>query len=160
MNIHTDEQDLQILTKKSISERKNLLKLFSKLTLSQQKEVFNNQRTIFHKLKNQVSNDIDNSTLSIAAFIISIANFINSLNQTELNIINFKKSQKELKTQKLLTYWSVVKELKEKENISFRGISKFLKKSYKFKISYSLIYKVWIKIEEKEANLDSNIHLY
>lgn len=153
MTIHNDEKELQILTKKSFNERKSLLKLFSKLNLSQQKEVFNNQRKIFHKLKNQLSNDIDNSTLAIATLIIATDEFLKTTNDIKLNIIKFnnQKVHKNLKKQKLLTFWSVVKELKEKENMSFRDISKFLRKSHKFEISHSLIYKVWIEIEEKEA---------
>ena len=46
--------------------------------------------------------------------------------EIESHIYNELSSQKELKTQKLLTYCSVVKELKDKENISFRGISKLI----------------------------------
>jgi hypothetical protein len=148
-----EEKELQILTKKSSSERKRLLKLFSKLTLSQQKKVLEHQRSVFHKLKNQLSKNIDNTTLTLASLIIAIGDLINSLNSVEFNIIRFnnRKAQKEFKTQKLLTYWSIVKELKTQKNMSFREISDFLQKSYRQEFSYSLIHKIWVEIEKKEV---------
>ena len=148
-----EEKELQILTKKSNTERKRLLKLFSKLTLSQQKKILEHQRSVFHKLKNQPSKEIDNTALTLASLIIAIGDLINSLNSVEFNIIRFnnRKAQKEFKTQKLLTYWSIVKELKTQKNMSFREISDFLQKSYRQEFSYSLIHKIWVEIEKKEV---------
>lgn len=147
-----DEKELQILTKKPLSEQNRLLKLFAKLNLSQKKEIIAKQRSIFHIL-NSNNKNYDNATLTLAALIISIEKFFISQNETELSLIriNNKKVNKNQKNKKLLTYWSVVKELKEKKHMSFREISEFLKKSHKFEISHSLIYKVWIEVEKKET---------
>ncbi|MDD4330675.1 MAG: helix-turn-helix domain-containing protein, partial [Aliarcobacter sp.] len=107
---------------------------------------------IFHIL-NSNNKNYDNATLTLAALIISIEKFFISQNETELNLIriNNKKVNKNQKNKKLLTYWSVVKELKEKKHMSFREISEFLKKSHKFEVSHSLIYRVWIEVEKKET---------
>lgn len=147
-----DEKELQILTKKPLSEQNRLLKLLAKLSLSQKKEIIAKQRSIFHIL-NSNNKNYDNATLTLAALIISIEKFFISQNETELNLIRFnnKKVNKNQKNKKLLTYWSVVKELKEKKHMSFRKISEFLKKSHKFEISHSLIYRVWIEVEKKET---------
>ncbi len=151
--INNDEKDLRNLTKRTTTEQQKLLKLFAKLNLSQQKEIINNQRTIFHKLRNLNIKNYDSDIFTLAALIIAIVEFLETINEMKLNVIKFnnQKVHKNLKNQKLLSYWSVVKELKEKEDMSFRDISKFLKKSHKFEISHSLIYKVWIEIEEMEA---------
>lgn len=147
-----DEKELQILTKKPLSEQNRLLKLLAKLSLSQKKEIIAKQRSIFHML-NSNNKNYDNATLTLAALIISIEKFFISQNETELNLIRFnnKKVNKNQKNKKLLTYWSVVKELKEKKHMSFREISEFLKKSHKFEVSHSLIYRVWIEVEKKET---------
>jgi hypothetical protein len=150
--ISNDEKELQILTKKPLSEQNRLLKLFAKLNLFQKKEIISKQRSIFHIL-NSNNKNYDNATLTLASLIISIEKFFISQNETELNLIRFnnKKVNKNQKNKKLLTFWSVVKELKEKKHMSFREISEFLKKSHKFEISHSLIYKVWIEVEKKET---------
>lgn len=154
--MNKEEKELQFIIKKTIIEQRRLLKFFAKMNLIQQKEIINNQRTIFHKLKNITQKNIDNSTLTLASLIISIDTFILAQNNTELNFIKFNnKNIKKYKTEKLLTYWSIVKELKVKKNMSFREISNFLKKYHKLEISYSLIYKVWSEIEKNHFTIDN-----
>ena len=83
-----DEKELQILTKKPLSEQNRLLKLLAKLSLSQKKEIIAKQRSIFHML-NSNNKNYDNATLTLAALIISIEKFFISQNETELNLIRF-----------------------------------------------------------------------
>lgn len=148
-----EEKELQLLTKKSTYEQKRLLKLFAKLNSSQQKQVLNRQRDTFHKLKSLNDKAVDKDTLTLASLIIAIDEFINSLSDTKLKVLKLKnrKPEVKLKTQKLLSFWSEVKELKENEEMSFRDISEYLQKNHKFEVSYSLIFKVWIEVEEKET---------
>ncbi|MDD2887639.1 MAG: hypothetical protein PHY66_08220 [Aliarcobacter sp.] len=148
-----EEKELEFLTKKPIDDQKVLLKHFAKLNSSQQKKVLNRQRDTFHKLKSLNNRDVDKDTLTLASLIISIDDFINSLSSTKLKVIKFKnkKPQVKLKTQKLLSYWSIVKELKENEKMSFRDISDYLQRNHKFGVSYSLIFKIWVEIEEREV---------
>ncbi len=145
-----EEKELQLLTKKPAYEQKRLLKLFAKLNVSQQKKVLNKQRDTFHRLKSLNSKAIDKDTLTLAALIISIDEFINSLCDTKFKVLKLKnrKTHTKLKTQKLLSYWSIVKELVAEE-MSFRDMAEYFEKNHKFKISYSLIHKVWIEVEEK-----------
>ena len=152
--ISNDQKTLHNLTKKTASEQKSLLKLFAKISLQEQKEIMRNQRSTFHKLKSLNIENYDSDIFTLASLLVAIADFTKTMNEMKLKVINFtdQKIHKDSKNQKLLTHWSIVKELKEKEYMSFRKISKFLKKAYKFEISHSLIYKVWIEIEEKEIS--------
>ena len=68
--INNDEKDLRNLTKRTTTEQQKLLKLFAKLNLSQQKEIINNQRTIFHKLRNLNIKNYDSDIFTLAALII------------------------------------------------------------------------------------------
>lgn len=148
-----EEKELQYITKKPPYEQKRLLKLFVKLTLAQKKEVLKKQRSFFHILKNSNNKNYDNETLTLASQIKAIEEFSNSLDNNESKLIKFisKKADKNNKTQKLLTYWAIVKQLKNEKDMSFRKISDFLQKSYRQEFSYSLIHKIWVKIEKKEV---------
>lgn len=146
-----DEKDLQNLTKITAEQQKKLLKLFAKLTAMQKKQIFSNQRTIFHKLKNLNEKSFDNETLTLASHIIAISQYANSLNDHELKVIKYneKKANKDNKTKKLLVIWSIVKDLKENKNMSFREIADFITDT-RFEVSYSLVFKEWQKFEKKE----------
>ncbi len=145
-----EEKELELLTRKPIDDQKALLKHFAKLNASQQKRVLNRQRDTFHKLKSLNNKGVDKDTLTLVALIIAIDDFINSLSGTKLKVLEFRnrKPHKKFKTQKLLSYWSIVKELVA-EDMSFRDMAEYFEKNHKFKVSYSLIHRVWIEVEEK-----------
>lgn len=146
-----DEKDIQYLTKKPSSEQKRLLKLFVKLTLTQRKEVLKKQRSIFHILRSTKGKEFDNETLTLASQILAIEDYENTLGSHELDLIRFKnkKANKNNKTGKLLVIWSIVKDLKENKNMTFREIADFITDT-RFEVSYSLVFREWKKFEKKE----------
>ncbi len=144
-----DEKNLQILTKKSNKQHNSLIKSFEKFDVIQQIEIMNNKNLLFHKMREK-NKEIDKSTLTLAAFYIAIDEFTTKLSTLDKNLIKFSnRHKKENKEEKLKQFWSIVKELKTKKNMSFRSIKEYLKKYHKFDISYSLIYQIWKKIEEE-----------
>lgn len=145
-----DEKELQILTKKPLSEQNRLLKLFAKLSLAQRKEIVAKQRPIFHTLKDAKGKEFNNETLTLASQIIAIERYENTLNEYELKVIKYKekKANKNNKTGKLLLIWAIVKDLKINKEMSFREIADYLTDS-KFEVSYSLVYREWQKYEGK-----------
>lgn len=145
-----DEKELQILTKKPLSEQNRLLKLFAKLNLSQKKEIVAKQRSIFHTFKDTKGKEFNNETLTLASQIIAIERYENTLNEHELKVIKYKekKANKNNKTGKLLVIWAIVQDLKINKEMSFREIADYLTDS-KFEVSYSLVYREWQKYEGK-----------
>lgn len=145
-----DEKELQILTKKPLSEQNRLLKLFAKLSLAQRKEIVAKQCPIFHTLKDAKGKEFNNETLTLASQIIAIERYENTLNEYELKVIKYKekKANKNNKTGKLLLIWAIVKDLKINKEMSFREIADYLTDS-KFEVSYSLVYREWQKYEGK-----------
>jgi hypothetical protein len=144
-------ETLEILTKKTSIQQQKLLRIFAKLDTNQQLKIMNNKNSLFHKIRSKNKEIEENSIFTLAAFIIAIDEFITQLNCTEKNLIKFnnKRNKSNLKKQKLLQVWSIIKELKENKNMSFRNISNYLKEYHKINISYSLIYQKWNEIEEK-----------
>lgn len=146
-----DEKDIQYLTKKPTAEQKRLLKLFIKLTLTQRKEVLKKQRSIFHILRISKGKEFDYETLTLASQILALEDYENSLDTHELDLIKYKnkKVNKNNKTGKLLVIWSIIKDLKENKNMTFREIADFITDT-RFEVSYSLVFKEWQKFEKKE----------
>lgn len=146
-----DEKDIQYLTKKPTAEQKRLLKLFVKLTFTQRKEVLKKQRSIFHILRSTKGKEFDNETLTLASQILALEDYENSLDTHELDLIKFKnkKANKNNKTGKLLVIWSIIKDLKENKNMTFREIADFITDT-RFEVSYSLVFQEWKKFEKKE----------
>lgn len=141
------KQIVLILTKKSDKQLKLLIKSFEKFDLITQIGIMNNKNSLFHKMREK-NKEIDKSTLALAAFYISIDEFVIKLNTINKNLIKFNnKNEKETKQEKLIQNWSIVKELKIGKNMSFRSIKKYFEKYHKLDFSYSLIYQNWKKIE-------------
>jgi hypothetical protein len=139
---------LEQLTKLNEEAQNKNLRQFAKLDNEMRIEVLKKQKSIFHKMKKETDCD-NNPLLTLASLILAIDVAINKFDDIDHNIIKMRSnnSQSKKKQQKLLTLWAVVKRLKTKENLSFRQISKYLKKYHRFEISYSLIYQSWKKLE-------------
>lgn len=146
------ERIIENLTKKTVIQQQKLVKLFGNFTIQQQMEIMNTKYSLFHKLKTKNKELEENSIFALSAFIIAIDEFLIKLNETEKNLLKFeqKKYKSNLKKQRLLQYWSIVKELKENKSMSFREISSYLKKFYKADFSYSTIYQKWQEIERNK----------
>ena len=63
------------------------------------------------------------------------------INQQKVSLIHFSKRDK------IIAKWAVIRELKLKNNMSFRQIVKFLNKKYKLDISLSSLYNIWKELE-------------
>jgi hypothetical protein len=126
-----------------------MIRTYTKLDISVKVDVFKEQKVIFHKLKN-IHFITDNSILTYASFILAIEVVIKNTNQVNLKAIKLRtknaKKQNQ-KREKLLSYWSVIKTLKNEQNYSFREISDYLLKYHRFEVSYSLVYQTWNEIE-------------
>jgi len=146
MSLKTTEK----MTKLSEESQKKKLRLFVRLSLEEKLHILKQQKSIFHKLKNE-KKEIDNSLLTLITIILAIDRFDKENNGLKKNVSIFKgtKKKENFKRSKILTLWSIVKELREKRDMSFREISNYLKKYHKFEISYSTIYQMWDEIEKR-----------
>ena len=142
-------KNCEIITKMNQETQNQMIRTFTKLDISVKVDVFKEQKVIFHKLKN-IHFITDNSILTYASFVLAIEVAIKNTNQVNLKAIKLRtknaKKQNQ-KREKLLSYWSVIKTLKNEQNYSFREISDYLLKYHRFEVSYSLIYQIWNEIE-------------
>ena len=136
------------LLKINQEEQKIALRKFTKLSISEKVEIFDIQRDIFYKIK-QVNQDLAINLLSYVSFIKAIHKYHNNVYKVDRFVAQIKgrSLKKQPKRDKLLGYWSLIKTLKAKENLSFREISKYLKKYHKFDVAHSLIYNLWTEFE-------------
>ena len=153
------ENIIENISKKTIIQRKSLLKSFEKFDDLQHYEIINNKNLLFHKLKSKNKEIEKNSILELAALYIAIDEFMEQLNEIDKKLIKFKnKNKSNLKKEKLRQYWSIVKELKELKKMSFRDIALYLKKYHKFNISFSPPPPPPHKIEILKEELDEKIN--
>ena len=137
------------ITQLDSSEQKRLIHLVARLDESSRVDVFDNHKTIFHKLKSKYI-DIENKTLSYCSFILSVKEFESSINIDKLRSIKFENQYKKVDVnEKLTTVLSVILELRDNQKYTFRSISKYLKKYYKIDVVHSTIYKFYKKNEKE-----------
>jgi len=146
---------LEKTTKMNQEQQNQKLRLLVKVDLNIKLKIFQEQKPIFHKLKN-LYGDVDNALLTISSLFLAIDNVTK-----ELDIVNFqatklrgKNNKSKMKRQKLLGYWAVVKSLKIEERMSFRDISAYFAKYHKLEVSYSTIYGLWIELETNKKEKD------
>ena len=93
---------IENLTKKTIIQRKSLLKSFEKFDDLQHYEIINNKNLLFHKLKSKNKEIEKNSILELAALYIAIDEFMKQLNEIDKKLIKFKnKNKSNLKKKKI-----------------------------------------------------------
>lgn len=143
----------QSLTKFSVEQRKKLINWFNKQNLEIQLLIFEEQRNQFFKLKND---GLDKSLISFASFLLAIKEFYDKEHQlksrnksqtldklgniSKIERIKLKEEKYNVKSEKLLTYHSVIKEFHD-DCFSLRKIQDHLLKKYRFKVSHTLISK-------------------
>lgn len=143
----------QSLTKFSVEQRKKLINWFNKQNLEVQLLIFEEQRNQFFKLKNDGA---DKSLISFASFLLAIKEFYDKEHQlksknksqtldklgniSKIERIKLKEEKYNIKSEKLLTYHSVIKEFHD-DCFSLRKIQDHLLKKYRFKVSHTLISK-------------------
>ena len=143
------------ITKINEELKKKNLRFFAKLSEEIQLEILDQQRHIFHKIKNNVNyQEVNNQLITLASLVLAINQCSQKMNSVKINSIQqkSKKIKNERKKEKLLQYWSIVVQLKEDENYGFRAISEYLNKYHRFEVSHSTINNCWnaIEIEKKD----------
>ena len=157
---------IETLTKMSEKQQRQALLFFARLPLLIRLELFEKHKIVLYKLK-QVHLDASSSLLSYCALIIvasssrndqqmlQSANFPNltldeilQLSLHQIQIFKNSKARKKQQYEQVLKYWSLVKTLKS-QSMSFRDISTYLQKYHRIHISYSTVYKIYKKLEEK-----------
>lgn len=155
MNRLNYEIECEIITKFNQESQNQKLRLFAKYEIEIKIKILEHQKKLFHKLK-AIYNDVDNSVLTLSTLILAVETISKKENEINLNTIRLrsKNNKAKIKRQKILSYWSIVKTLKLKEEMSFRQISLYLKKYHKFEIAHSTIHNLWNELEnnKKEEN--------
>ncbi len=135
------------ITQLDSNEQKRLSHLFARLNEFLRVEIFENQRTIFHKLKSK-NIDIENNTITYCSFILAIKEYESNVNLDELRSIKFENQYKKIDiNEKLSTVVSVIIQLKEKQNFTYRDIAKYLKKNHRIDVAHSTIFKFYNRIK-------------
>ena len=120
-------RNCEIITKMNQETQNQMIRTFTKLDISVKVDVFKEQKVIFHKIKN-IHFNVDNSILTYASFVLAIKLIVSKTNEVNLKAIKLRtkntKKQNQ-KREKLLSYWSVIKTLKNEQNYSFREISDY-----------------------------------
>lgn len=142
------------LVKLNQNQQTKFLKVFAKIDNPKKFEILQSQKKLFHKLKNDYR-DTENPVLTLASLILAIKREVESDDETSLNIskLRARKKRLEIKKEKLLGYWAIVRTLKFDEEMSFRGISKYLETYYRFEVSYSYIYQMWNELENESEDI-------
>ena len=141
----------ETITKMNQESQNQKLRLFVKVEITTKLTILDQQKSLFHKLKS-IYSDVDNKVLTLASLILATEEVLNKVDEVNLKAMKLRSNsirKKNLKREKLLAYWSVVKTLKDEQNMSFRDISNYLKKYHKFEVSYSIVFKTWKEMEIK-----------
>jgi len=142
-------KEVEKITKMYAEQHNQLLRFFLRVDFETRLKIFKIQKEIFFKLKN-LYKEIDNTLLTYSSFIISIK--IEKDKNSNTKIFKVKKFRRSSKREKILGKWAIIKNLRNNKKLSFRQISVYLQKYHRFNVSYSLIYKIWTELEEKNIN--------
>jgi len=157
---------IEQITKSNQDEQNFLLRYYARVDVNLKIKILSKHRKIFYSIKQVHNKESSIEEISYMGLILAIKSTYAEFKQlsnkkfddmdledlkniTLLDIQSFKskKHYKKTKRDKLLQYWGIVKILRS-ENVSFRDISAYLKKKYKFEIGYSSIYETWRDVEK------------
>jgi hypothetical protein len=141
------------LLKMTDDEQKVILRVFVKLPIESKIEIFENNRSVFFKLREE-EHHISLSTLSYVSLIMSIRQYRNDIDNVDKNIIHIrsKSLRNQPKRDILIGKWSLVKELKNEKNLSLRQICRYLKKYHKIEVATSTLHALWHEFEIEKEN--------
>jgi hypothetical protein len=143
-----DEKIIETITKFSLEEQNQKLRLFARVDLERKLQILQLQKSLFHKLKG-AHRGTDNAILTLSSLILAIDAVVKELDDVNLNAIKLrvKNHKSKIKRQKVLGYWAIVRTLKLEHNMSFRQISEYFAKYHKLEVSYSMIFSMWNELE-------------
>ncbi len=140
---------LESLTKLSIESQNQKLRLFARVELDTKLKILISQKQIFHQMKSLYT-DVANEILTLSSLIAAISKEFENADEVQIKSLIFraKNARKSSKKEKILELWAIVKTLKIEQKMSFRDISKYLKKYHRFDVAHSTIYGLWQEIEK------------
>lgn len=158
------------MIKVNANDQTKHINYFSRCPLGIRLEIFEAHREIFHRLREIYKEEASFSDISYCALILAIAlvrakekalvtkNFkelsldeIRDVSTFQVKKFAEKIEKRAYKREKLIGYWSLIRDLKINHGLSFEKISLFLLKKRKFNISASYIYECWSELETKET---------
>ncbi|RLA83505.1 MAG: hypothetical protein DRG78_04230 [Epsilonproteobacteria bacterium] len=151
MDTKAIQNEVTQLLKNSDEEQKQTLRVFLKMPLESRIKIFAGHKKTFYTLKDE-HRKVDPSLLSYGALILAINQYVNNLAKIDKNTLDLrtKSIRKFAKREKLLAKWALIKELKNVKGLSFRQITKYLKKYHKLEVVHSTVYDLWKELEENK----------
>lgn len=145
--------ECESITKLNQESQNQRLRLFAKVDITTKLKILSLQKKLFHKLKKEYL-EVNNDLLTLSSLLLAIGSFAKEIDDINFNAIKLRGKNNKLKAkrQKLLGYWAIVRTLRLEQNMSFRDIATYFVKYHKFEISYSLVYQVWIELENNIKN--------
>ena len=152
-----DSTICESITKLNLESQNKKLRLFAKVDITTKLKILQHQKSIFHKLKGAYS-DVDNAILSLSSLILAVDNVLKELDSVNLNAIKLrgKNTKRNLKREKLLEYWAIVRTLKLEQKMSFRQLPQYFETYHNFEVSYSTIYELWRELETNNLKNKEN----
>lgn len=145
-------KNCEVITKMNQESQNQKLRLFAKIDITTKLKILDQQKQLFHKFKS-IYCDVDNKVLTLASLIISTQEIVEKIDEVNLKAMKLRSNnikKQNLKREKLLSYWSIVRTLRLEQNMSFRDISNYLVKYHRFQVSYSIVCQLWNEIELKK----------
>lgn len=170
--IFSDKETLitRIIKVNHVDQTKHI-NYFSRCPLGIRLGIFEQHREVFYRLRETYKDEASFSDISYCALILAIAltrakekalvtkNFkelsldeIRDVSAFKVNKFVEKTKKRSLKRDTLISYWSIVRDLKLNHGLGYEKISMFLLNNRKFKISTSYICECWYELEAKEIN--------
>lgn len=135
------------IVKTTEEAQKQILRKFVNLPIGSKLEIMKLNRNIFYKFREK-HQDVSMEILSYTSLLKAIEKFCEKQPELDLNIVKMRSKtvKKQPKQDRLLDRWALIKELKSK-NLSYREVSKYLKKYHKLDVAHSTIYAMWQELE-------------
>ncbi len=139
----------------SEEQQRQRLRIFARCTLTEWLEIMRMHREFIYRLKNSNPNE-DISILSYIALNFALGEHIrlSGTIESKANKVRAKHEKRNRQREQLLRYWSIVRNLKIEQGLSYRDIATFLKKDKKFEVDHSTIWKLWNELETQEKNIE------